>query len=142
LIQETAINRLKKNIKSGKIKSWDEVHSFYQQQGIAYKNDKLQHSYASLLELKQLTSKQFTPEVFNEMLSTYLYTDEWMTKGIYDARVKDYSNPFRKMVYDNDAEMLNVVGKIEDNSFIQEQFKKSTLLQKRVKAIQKKWKLN
>jgi hypothetical protein len=46
------------------------------------------------------------------------------------------------MVYDNDAEMLNVVGKIEDNSFIQEQFKKSTLLQKRVKAIQKKWKLN
>ena len=142
LIQETAINRLKQNIKSGKIKSWDEVHSFYQQQGIAYKNDKLQHSYASLLEMKQLTSKQFTPEVFNEMLSTYLYTDEWMTKGIYDAREKDYSNPFRKMVYDNDAEMLNVVGKIEDNSFIQEQFKKSTLLQKRVKAIQKKWKLN
>ncbi len=44
-----------------------------------------------------------------------------MTKAIYDSRAKDYSNPFRKMAYDNEEEMNAVVGKLEDNSFINDQ---------------------
>ena len=44
-----------------------------------------------------------------------------MTENIYDSRAKDYQNEFRKMIYDNDAEMENVIGKLEDNVFIHQQ---------------------
>lgn len=44
-----------------------------------------------------------------------------MVKGIYTARAKDYDNPFKKMVYDTNEEMNQVIGKLEDNSFINEQ---------------------
>ena len=44
-----------------------------------------------------------------------------MNDGIYASRAKDYQNEFKKMVYDNEAEMEEVVGKLDDNSFIRQQ---------------------
>jgi hypothetical protein len=44
-----------------------------------------------------------------------------MLKEIYESRSKDYFNEFRKMMYDNQKEMDNVVGKLSDNSFILQQ---------------------
>jgi hypothetical protein len=41
-----------------------------------------------------------------------------MTKEIYASREKDYSNPFRKMVYESTEEMDAVIGPLEDNGFI------------------------
>ena len=65
-------------------------------------------------------------------------TKEWMYKGIYDSKAKDYSNPFRKMVYETNTEMNNVLGKLEDNTFIQEQLAELDALKKQVKASIKK----
>ncbi|RYY19951.1 MAG: hypothetical protein EOO04_20970 [Chitinophagaceae bacterium] len=50
-----------------------------------------------------------------------IITREWMVKGIYDSRAKDYSNPFRQMVYANNSEMNAVVGNLENNSFIKKE---------------------
>ncbi|MEO8772305.1 MAG: DUF4954 family protein [Ferruginibacter sp.] len=141
LIIDTDVEQLKRSIKTGKIKSWDNVHSFYQSQGSKYENDKLNHAYTGLLEIQNITSKQFTPELFKKLLEEMLATKEWMTKGIYNAREKDYTNPYRKMVYENNKEMLNVIGKIEDNGFIQDQMKQFDGLKKKVKALTKKWAL-
>ena len=44
-----------------------------------------------------------------------------MAKGIYDSRAKDYESPYRKMVYDTNAEMDAVMGKFADNSFIKQE---------------------
>jgi hypothetical protein len=44
-----------------------------------------------------------------------------MTKNIADTRAKDYSNPFRQMLYDTDKEMEQVLGALKDNQFIKEQ---------------------
>ena len=52
-------------------------------------------------------------------------TKTWMGKGIYTSRAKDYSNPFRKMVYESNDEMNAVIGRLEDNQFIQDQFAES-----------------
>ncbi|MBK6633740.1 MAG: DUF4954 family protein [Chitinophagaceae bacterium] len=121
LIQKTEVDNLKRNIKSGKLKSWVELHDFYRQQGIAYTGDKLNHAYTSLLEILQITPKQFTAALLKQLLQQALDTKEWMCKGIFDSRAKDYSNPFRKMVYDTNEEMDKVLGRLEDNSFIQQQ---------------------
>jgi hypothetical protein len=64
-----------------------------------------------------------------------------MCKGIYTSRAKDYDNPFRKMVYETTKEMNAVVGKLEDNIFIQQQMKELEEIKIRVKALIKKMKL-
>ena len=55
------------------------------------------------------------------MLQSAIATKEWMVEGIYNSRAKDYTNPFRKMVYDTTEEMNAVIGKLEENSFIKQQ---------------------
>ena len=141
LIQKTIVENLRRNIKSGKVKSWDDMHNFYRQQGKAYTADKLNHAYTSLLEILNITPKQFTPVLFNQLLQQAIATKEWMCKGIYNSRAKDYSNPFKKMVYDTNEEMNKVVGKLEDNAFIQQQLGELEEMKKLVKAVARKLKL-
>lgn len=121
LIRTEEIEKLKKNIKSGKVKNWEGVHEFYAKQSQEYEADKLSHAYTSLLEILNITPKQFTTQLFTGLLKKAVQTRDWMCRGIYDARAKDYSNAFRKMVYETNEEMLAVIGRIEDNSFIQQQ---------------------
>jgi hypothetical protein len=141
LIQKSEIEKLKRTIKSDKIKNWDDVHEFYKQQGDAYTNDRLNHGYTSLLEILNITPKQFTPALLKQLLQEALTTKEWMCKGIFDSRAKDYSSPFRKMVYDTNEEMNKVMGRLEDNVFIQQQLAGLEVMKKQVKAVTKKLKL-
>ncbi len=138
LIQKEEIAKAKRNIKAGKLKSWDDMHSFYKEEGAAYTADKLSHAYTSLLEILNITPKQFTPALFKQLLQQALDTREWMCKAIYDSRAKDYSSPFRKMIYDTNEEMNKVLGRLEDNSFIQQQLKELDEMKKQVKAVIKK----
>ena len=132
------VEKLQKNIKSKKIDSWKQVHDFYKNSGLNYETEKLIHAYTSLLEVLNITSKQFDVAVFNDVLNETLSMKEWMCKGIYDSRAKDYSNPFRKMVYETSDEMNSVIGKIEDNSFIQQQLKELDTFKKEIAAVRKK----
>ncbi len=141
LIMKTSVEKLKSSIKSDKIKNWDEVHRFYIITGGDYEKDKLDHAYNSLLELLNITSKQFTPVVLKDVLLKMTATKDWMSKGIYEARAKDYTNVYRKMIYDTNEEMAEVIGRMEDNSFIQDQFAEFETLKKTVKAVIKKMKL-
>ena len=129
------------NIKSGKINEWNGVHDFYKKQGSVYETNKLHHAYTSLLEILNITPKQFTPALLKQLLQQLLTTREWMCKGIYDSRAKDYTNPFRKMVYETNEEMNTVLGRLEDNSFIQQQMGELDKLKKEVKSVIQKLKL-
>ncbi len=141
LIQKTEIEKLKRDIKSGKVKSWDALHDFYRSKGAAYEQDRLNHGYTSLLEILNITPKQFTPALFKNLLQQMLATTEWMCKGIYDSREKDYSSAFRKMVYDTTEEMNSVIGRLEENSFIQQQLGELDEMKKQVKSMVRKMKL-
>jgi hypothetical protein len=137
LIPAADEEKLKKNIKSNKINSWEEVHNFYRKQSDEYAKNKLLHAYTSLLEIENITSKQFTSEYFKELLKRAVTTKSWMTKAIYESRAKDYKNPFRKMVYESQEEMNAVVGTIENNQFIQDQLKELESFKKTVKNLSK-----
>jgi hypothetical protein len=62
-----------------------------------------------------------------------------MVKGIYESRAKDYNNFFRKMVYETQEEMNAVIGKIEDNQFIQDQMKELEDFKITVKGLTEKF---
>jgi len=135
LIQKNEVEKMKRSVKTGKINSWDELHLFYRHQGQQYPTDRLVHGYTSLLEILNITGRQFTPELFKQLLKQALETREWICKGIFDSRAKDYSNPFRKMVYETPEEMNRVIGRLEENRFIQDQLKELDELRKSVRSI-------
>ncbi len=141
LIPSQHVEKLKKNIKSGKIDAWEKVHDVYRSEDLAYDNNKLIHAYTSLLEVENITSKQFTPQVFKSLLERSIATQSWMADGIYKSRAKDYTNPFRKMVYESKDEMNVIMGKLEDNQFIQDKLKELDVYKKNVKVTIKKMKL-
>jgi NDP-sugar pyrophosphorylase family protein len=141
LIPKPVVSTLVRNIHHGKVNSWDEVHSFYIECGNQYKTQKLQHSFASLLEILKLNPASFNKKIFANLLEQAVTTKEWIVKGIYDSRAKDYSNEFRKMVYNSQKEMETVIGKLKDNSFILHQEQELKSFKKKVALVQKTFKI-
>jgi hypothetical protein len=141
LIPEPTLNTLRKNIQAGKVKSWDEIHDFYKTCSQLYPEQKLQHAFASMLEICKLNPAEFNKKIFAELIQQTLATGEWMVKEIYDSRAKDYHNPFRKMVYDNKKQMETVIGKLEDNSFIKNKIAWWKTFGKETREVIKKIKL-
>ena len=122
LMKTSTLKKLKDDVVSDQLNSWDGVHIRYKEIGKEYEQDLLEHAFCSLLEKLNITGKQFTKELFNQLLVETLSTKQWMTEGILKSREKDYTNPYRKMVYENNEEMNLVLGSLEDNGFIQSQF--------------------
>jgi hypothetical protein len=121
LMPEPAVSSLLTDIKNNNIQSWEQVHDFYRKNGAIYKDQKVQHAYASLIEMVKPGSQPLSPVLFRQILDEALATKEWMTENIYTSRAKDYHSYFKKMVYDSEKEMEAVVGKLEENSFINQQ---------------------
>jgi hypothetical protein len=117
LIPDNELKKFLLQVSSGKLKSWAAVHQFYKKQAEKYPLQKLQHALAALQAVYGINLKK-QKTALKQVLQQSVYTREWMVKGIYESRSKDYSNPFRKMVYENRKEMDIVTGKLENNSFI------------------------
>ncbi|MBX9892622.1 MAG: DUF4954 family protein [Chitinophagaceae bacterium] len=121
LMTTNELSKLKEQIKKGKLKNWYAVHDQYELIGQQYAAQKNQYGLAVLEEITGLNIRNAAAHSIVQLLQQAVSTKEWMCKGIYDSRAKDYSNSFRKMVYDTVAEMNAVLGKLEQNSFIKEQ---------------------
>ena len=142
LIPDEELNLLLTDIKQSKIKSWDEVHRFYEKNSGLYTSQKLQHAYASLLEILETSPAGFSSQLFKETIERALETKEWIIKSIYESRAKDYENEFRKMTYDDMNEMEEVLGKLEDNIFLQNQEEELKAFRLQIDAIFKLFLLN
>lgn len=141
LIREETLEDIKERIRKGKISSWQQLHDTYSETGKNYEQEKLQHAFGCLMELQELHAKGLTKAVLKNFLEQSVFTFGSLTEGIYRSREKDYLNPFRKMTYENDAEMDAVVGKLEDNSFIQQTIADLKDYKKQVKELIRKWEL-
>ena len=123
LIKKKALDQLIENIHQNRINGWNDIHQFYIQEAAKYPDDKLYHALDILWEVHGISVKKMTMPEFVNLLQQSVSTAEWITRGILNSRKKDYLNPFRKMVYENQDEMDQVVGKLDDNSFIRNQEK-------------------
>ncbi len=141
LMPASELADLKKKITTDKVKNWDEVHEQYVLKGTKYVHQKREHGLAVLQEISGIPLSKMDAHQLYYFLDAAINTKEWITKSIYDSRAKDYSNPFRKMVYENFAEMNEVVGKLEDNSFIKEQNESLGKFKKEIQQIKKSFKI-
>jgi len=133
LVEASELEKLITKIEQGKIKNWKSVHQFYQQQAAVYATKTKIHALACLKELSG--QSKIDAKTINALFKRYISTKEWMLKGIETSREKDYTNPFRRMVYANDEEMEVVTGKLSENTFILQQ--RNEL--KKIKKELKKW---
>jgi hypothetical protein len=141
LIRESEMEKLIGQIHSGKIKNWEQVHLWYSTQGENYPADKLAHALSALKTVAGISLRKEGPEALGHLLRQSVATREQLVKEIYESRAKDYTNPFRKMVYESPEEMNAVVGKLQDNSFIRQEKEALKQYRKEVEHIVANWKL-
>jgi len=135
LVLETETIKLIERIRNGRCKSWEDVHRFYVLQAEKYDQHKLAHAMAAYQLVFGKAINKMTAEEVSTLLEHAVKTKEWMVEGIYKSRAKDYQNPFRKMVYSHDKEMETVIGKLEDNSFIQQEQNELKKFKRQVEAL-------
>ena len=135
LMPADELNTLKEKIRTNKINSWDAVHNHYVASGKKYPGHRLRHALASLLEIEGLGAREITDEKVNEWLVRAVTIASSLVKRISESREKDYTNPFRKMVYDSEAEMTAVVGVFGENSFIKQKQKELRNFKKTVESL-------
>ena len=141
LIQKNEMDNLRKKIREGKIQSWEHLHKIYEELAENYRQQKIMHAVASLCEIKNLKQGELTKEDLNNLFSYAIETKEWIAEKIHESRAKDYSNTFRKMVYENDMEMDKVLGRLEDNSFIGNQRDELNIFKNKIALLKKKLEL-
>jgi uncharacterized protein DUF4954/uncharacterized protein DUF6819 len=141
LIRGSEMKKLIGQIHNGRIRNWEQVHDWYKLQGERYAVDKLAHALAALKAIGGINIRKDGPETLGHMLRQSVATREQLMKEIYDSRAKDYSNPFRKMVYGSPEEMNAVVGRLQDNSFIRQEKVALKNYRDQVEKIVTGWKL-
>jgi intergrase/recombinase len=130
------LDKLRADIGSGKLNSWNEIHKRYDNLWTKYSKDKLKHAYATLLFL--LESNELTPGAWQQSLSKLIEIQNFVCEQVYITRKKDYDNPFRRATFRSEEEMIAALGTIEDNSFILQVRKETDDLKKAVKELSKK----
>lgn len=139
LLRKADVDLVRQKVREQKIGSWDELHNVYDEMAGRYKTQKAMHAIAAFLEIKNLTVKNLTHENITMALSELIATKEWIAGKILESRAKDYTNPFRSMVYESEAEMNSVVGLLSENSFITQQQEELKQFRSRIRRMQKKF---
>ena len=127
-----------KQIKTGIINCWDELHDFYKLLGQEYPQKKLVHALLALQKVTGINLKKATKEQWINLFNESVETAQWKLNGIISSREKDYTSHFRKMMYDTQEEMDEVLGSFDSNSFIISEKANYADYEKSVRKILKK----
>jgi hypothetical protein len=111
------VDELRKKIGEGSYKNWDEIHDVYALWDEAYPLDKARHAWA-VLALLHHSEEAPDAAALKKEFSGVIEIRQLIDRKIYESRAKDYHNTFKRATYRNQAEMENVLGKPDDNSFI------------------------
>lgn len=118
IISKEHIKQLMQKITSDTISSWQEVHNFYDECQSHYLDYKARHCIYVLEELYSKPMTQFDKSTYCNIIEDVKAVARYMYDSSVKSRQKDYDDPFRKVTYDNTEEMLAVIGKIENNTFL------------------------
>ena len=120
VIPSAKINELFDLIKQRKINDWKEVHNFYDECQKNYEAYKTRYSIWVLEQLYSRPITDFTKEITKDILKDVIDVSTYMYESSVSSREKDYTDYFRTITYKNQEVMLEVVGRLEENSFLKE----------------------
>jgi carbonic anhydrase/acetyltransferase-like protein (isoleucine patch superfamily) len=115
------VDELRREIGADTYRNWDEIHRVYGHWYDEYPLDKARHAWAVMAFLGAPFSEDIGADgtaFLKQKLSESVETRRWISDQIYQTRLKDYRDPFRKATFRNTAEMEQVMGKPDENHFI------------------------
>lgn len=112
------MKKLKAKIENYEIVDWEQIHAFYAAQSEKYTHYKLLHAIASLQEIEGTTTIDSLR--LKQSFEKYKLARRQVIIDVKASRDKDYTNHFRKMLYNGDQEMEAVMGNTNDIPFILE----------------------
>ena len=118
LIKASRIKNLLNDIEEERICSWDEIHEFYLGEAGKYPRDLVDHALSSLKEFIHIDTDSINEETLTKVFIRGIEVNALIAERTYESRSKDYQNPFRNMSYSSDKERDAVIGKLDENSFI------------------------
>lgn len=119
IIAKEKIDELTEKIKSSEIKTWDEVHAFYDAEQKNYKNYKARYAVYLLEYLSGKKIETFSKKIFLKLSRDACEMAKTMYRESVSSREKDYTDYYRKMTYRNQKEMDVVLGTLSSNDFLQ-----------------------
>jgi hypothetical protein len=130
------VDQLRSVIKDGTLNTWKEIHHRYNEIWKKYPIDKLRHAYMSLKHI--LGADTLTVDDWNNALNRGIDLQQYIFDQVYETRKKDYQNKFRQATFLSEDEMIAAWGKLDDNSFIQNQRKELEEFTERVQSVRKR----
>ena len=118
LMMTTEFDRLRADIKSGKLADWKDIHKRYNDIWRRYPIDKLRHAYLSLCAL--LGVEKMDATLWQQAIDEEVRIQRYICDAVYDSRKKDHDNLFRQATYRNAEEMTAAIGTLEENSFVRQ----------------------
>jgi hypothetical protein len=135
LIPEQALSQLCKKIRTGALDGWDAIHQWYRDQSLRYPKQKQTHALAALWDVSGMSTSQLSRQRIEVLVREAMTTNRWIEEQLVASRTKDYQNPFRIKVYENEKEMNEVMGRLADNPFIGQYRKKTNQFEQRAQAL-------
>ena len=111
-------DRLRADIREGKLKSWKDIHKRYNDLWRRYPLDKLRHAYLSLCYMMKV-AEMSAPD-WQKAIDAEIRIQGYIREQVRRSREKDYENVFRQATYRNREEMIASIGELEDNSFVKQ----------------------
>ena len=116
LVAEADVDRLRADIRGGRLRNWAAIHARYAELWARYPEDKMRHAYHCLCAL--LGKEVLTADDWAHAIAREERIQQYICDQVYLTRKKDYENPFRRATYRSEAEMIAAVGELDENSFV------------------------
>lgn len=133
LMMITDFDRLRMDIREGRLNSWKAIHKRYNEIWKRYPMDKLRHAYLSLCFVMGVD--KMAPATWLEVLAHEERIQQYIANQVYLSRKKDHDNTFRHATYRNAEEMDAAIGSIESNGFVNQMRKESIVNLAKIDAL-------
>ncbi|MBQ7213604.1 MAG: DUF4954 family protein [Bacteroidales bacterium] len=136
LVNRIDLDRLRRDIRSGILDTWADIHRRYDRLWKRYPADKQKHAFAAWCALTGNMSP--TEADWKALLEKGAALQEYIYDAVYSSRRKDYDNIYRKATFRNPEEMKACIGVIGDNTFIVQVAEETKVFLDRVKKLLKR----
>jgi len=120
LVSNDDLENLKNDIKNGILKNWKSIHDRYNELNEKYGKDKARYGLYALEKVYGKDINAFTIDDWAYVSKVAVNFSKFILESSIKSRKKDYTDPYRKMVYDNDKEMVAVLGNFKNISFLKD----------------------
>jgi hypothetical protein len=118
VMAEADLEALRSAVVSGKLASWEAVHARYDELWAGYPAAKARYALYAIERALAIEVGSLDAKGWKALLASAKAIFAAMCDAAWSSRRKDYEDPFRKMLYESDEELSAVLGRIEDNPFL------------------------